>query len=196
MQNISHGTRAYIVNVNGLKNFLNTRSLTEAKMSDKGQKDKINLVLIGHIDSGKSTLAGHLIYQLGGIGEREIEKYEKKSVEYGKPSLKYAWLMDRSHAERERGITIDTTIKEFESHSKIFTIIDAPGHRDFIKNMIAGASRADSAVLMIDSIPGNFELGISKDGQTREHALIAQAMGVKQMIVAINKMDDSTVDYS
>ena len=81
MQNISHGTRAYLVNVNGLKNFLNTRSITEAKMSDKVQKDKINLVIIGHIDSGKSTLAGHLIYQLGGIGEREIKKYEKQAVE-------------------------------------------------------------------------------------------------------------------
>ena len=81
--------------------------------------------------------------------------------------------MDKSHAERERGITIDTTIKEFESNTKIFTIIDAPGHRDFIKNMIAGTSRADSAVLMIDSTSGNFELGISKDGQTREHALLA-----------------------
>ena len=82
----------------------------------------------------------------------------------GKESLKYAWIMDKHRAERERGVTIDTTFREFESHSKIFTLIDAPGHRNFIKNMIAGTSRADSALLMIDSIPGNFELGISKDG--------------------------------
>jgi elongation factor 1-alpha len=114
----------------------------------------------------------------------------------GKGTFKYAWVLDKLKAERERGITIDIALWKFESDKRIFTIIDAPGHRDFIKNMITGTSQADAAVLMIASDKGGFEAGFSKDGQTREHALLAQTMGVKQMIVCCNKMDDSSVKYS
>ena len=164
-------------------------------MSNK-EKDRINLVVIGHVDSGKSTSTGHLIYKCGGIDERTIKKYEKEAEEMGKASFKYAWVLDKLKAERERGITIDIALWKFESEKRIFTIIDAPGHRDFIKNMITGTSQADAAILMIASDMGGFEAGFSKDGQTREHALLAQTMGVKQMVVAINKMDDSSVNYS
>jgi len=165
-------------------------------MADRGkEKDRINLVVIGHVDSGKSTSTGHLIYKCGGIDERTIEKFEKAAQEMGKESFKYAWVLDKLKAERERGITIDIALWKFESEKRIFTIIDAPGHRDFIKNMITGTSQADAAVLMIASDKGGFEAGFSKDGQTREHALLAQTMGVKQMICAINKMDDKTVEY-
>ena len=160
------------------------------------EKDKINLVVIGHVDSGKSTSTGHLIYKCGGIDERTIAKFEKEAAETGKASFKYAWVLDKLKAERERGITIDIALWKFQSDKRIFTIIDAPGHRDFIKNMITGTSQADAAVLMIASDVGGFEAGFSKDGQTREHALLAQTMGVKQMVVAINKMDDSSVNYS
>jgi len=160
------------------------------------EKDRINLVVIGHVDSGKSTSTGHLIYKCGGIDQRTIEKFEKESAESGKSSFKYAWVLDKLKAERERGITIDIALWKFESAKRVFTIIDAPGHRDFIKNMITGTSQADAAVLMIASGEGEFESGFSKDGQTREHALLAQTMGVKQMIVAINKMDDKSVKYS
>merc|ERR1712073_140299 len=114
----------------------------------------------------------------------------------GKGSFKYAWVLDKLKAERERGITIDIALWKFQSDSRIFTIIDAPGHRDFIKNMITGTSQADAAVLMIASDVGGFEAGFSKEGQTREHALLAQTMGVKQMVVAVNKMDDTPVNYS
>jgi len=107
----------------------------------------------------------------------------------GKASFKYAWVLDKLKAERERGITIDIALWKFESPKSVFTIIDAPGHRDFIKNMITGTSQADAAILVIASAPGEFEAGISKDGQTREHALLAFTLGVKQMIVATNKMD-------
>jgi elongation factor 1-alpha len=114
----------------------------------------------------------------------------------GKASFKYAWVLDKLKAERERGITIDIALWKFESPKSVFTIIDAPGHRDFIKNMITGTSQADAAILIIASGMGEFEAGISKDGQTREHALLAYTLGVKQMIVATNKMDDKSVNYS
>jgi elongation factor 1-alpha len=160
------------------------------------EKDRLNLVVIGHVDSGKSTSTGHLIYKCGGIDERTIAKFEKEAAESGKASFKYAWVLDKLKAERERGITIDIALWKFSSDKRIFTIIDAPGHRDFIKNMITGTSQADAAVLMIAGDVGGFEAGFSKDGQTREHALLAQTMGVKQMVVAINKMDDTSVNYS
>jgi len=113
----------------------------------------------------------------------------------GKGTFKYAWVLDKLKAERERGITIDIALWKFQSSKRIFTIIDAPGHRDFIKNMITGTSQADAAVLMIASGRGEFEAGFSSEGQTREHALLAQTMGVREMIVAINKMDDPSVNY-
>jgi len=161
-------------------------------------KDKVHvsLVVIGHVDAGKSTATGHLIYKCGGIDKRTIEKFEKEAAEMGKASFKYAWVLDKLKAERERGITIDIALWKFESPKSVFTIIDAPGHRDFIKNMITGTSQADAAVLIIASGQGEFEAGISKDGQTREHALLAFTLGVKQMIVATNKMDDKSVNYS
>ena len=159
------------------------------------EKIHVNLVVIGHVDSGKSTSTGHLIYKCGGIDKRTIEKYEKEAEEMGKGSFKYAWVLDKLKAERERGITIDIALWKFESETSVFTIIDAPGHRDFIKNMITGTSQADVAILMIASPTGEFESGWSKEGQTREHALLAFTMGVKQMICCCNKMDAPGADY-
>jgi elongation factor 1-alpha len=159
------------------------------------EKVHINLVVIGHVDAGKSTTTGHLIYKCGGIDKRTIEKFEKDAQDMGKGSFKYAWVLDKLKAERERGITIDISLWKFETPKYYVTIIDAPGHRDFIKNMITGTSQADCAVLMIASPQGEFEAGISKNGQTREHALLAYTLGVKQMIVVINKMDDKTVNW-
>lgn len=159
-------------------------------------KQHINLVVIGHVDSGKSTTTGHLIFKCGGIDKRTIEKFEKEANEIGKGSFKYAWVLDKLKAERERGITIDIALWKFETNKYSYTIIDAPGHRDFIKNMITGTSQADVAMLVIDSTTGGFEAGFSKEGQTREHAMLAYTLGVKQMIVAINKMDDKTVNWN
>lgn len=159
-------------------------------------KVHINIVVIGHVDSGKSTSTGHLIYKCGGIDKRTIEKFEKEAQELGKGSFKYAWVLDKLKAERERGITIDIALWKFETNRYYVTVIDAPGHRDFIKNMITGTSQADCAVLIVAAGVGEFEAGISKNGQTREHALLAYTLGVKQMIIGVNKMDSTEPPFS
>jgi len=160
------------------------------------EKTHINIVVIGHVDSGKSTSTGHMIYKCGGIDKRTIEKFEKEAQEMGKGSFKYAWVLDKLKAERERGITIDIALWKFQTNNFFVTIIDAPGHRDFIKNMITGTSQADCAVLIVAAGTGEFEAGISKNGQTREHALLAFTLGVKQMIIGVNKMDNTEPPYS
>ncbi len=152
-------------------------------------KPHLNVVFIGHIDHGKSTTVGRLLLDSGAIDQRIIEQYRKEAAEKGKATFEFAWVMDRLKEERERGVTIDIAHKEFESNKYYVTIIDAPGHRDFVKNMITGTSQADAAILVVSAKEGVQE-------QTREHIYLARALGVQQMIVAINKMDATNPPYS
>jgi elongation factor 1-alpha len=173
---------------------LNKKSNGGKKLS-KAEKPHLNLVVIGHVDHGKSTTVGHLFSLTGAIDERTAKTYEEEAKKIGKETFKFAWVLDRLKEERERGLTIDVAYLKFETPKYFFTIIDAPGHRDFIKNMITGASQSDAAILLISAKRGEFEAGIGPGGQTREHAFLAYTLGVNQMVVAINKMDDASVDW-
>jgi elongation factor 1-alpha len=161
----------------------------------KSEKPHLNLVVIGHVDHGKSTTVGHLFSLTGAIDERTAKTYEEEAKKIGKETFKFAWVLDKLKEERERGLTIDVAYLKFETPKYFFTIIDAPGHRDFIKNMITGASQSDAAILLVSAKRGEFEAGIGPGGQTREHAFLAYTLGVNQLVVAINKMDDPSVDW-
>lgn len=151
---------------------------------------------MSHYASGKSTTAGHLLCKCGGIDEQQIEEFENEAGKFQKTSSKYAWVFDQLAAERERGFTMDISLKSFESSKFKFNIIDVPGRRDFIEDMITGTSQADVGLLVVDASKGNYEMGIDDNGQTREHCLLAYTLGVKQLVVAINKMDDETINFS
>ncbi|RLF02623.1 MAG: translation elongation factor EF-1 subunit alpha [Thermoprotei archaeon] len=157
-------------------------------MSSK--KPHINLVVIGHVDHGKSTTMGHLLYLLGQVDDRKMKEIEEMAKKMGKETWKWAWILDKYKEERERGLTIDLAYLKFESKKYSFTLIDAPGHRDFVKNMITGASQADAALLVVSAKTGEYEAGVSAAGQTREHIFLAKTMGINQLVVAINKMDE------
>merc|ERR1712167_334272 len=163
-------------------------------------KTHLSLVVCGHVDAGKSTTTGHLLFELGGISEREMEKLKEKAAQLGKSSFSYAFYLDTQKDERERGVTISCTTKEFFTDKYHYTIIDAPGHRDFIKNMISGAGQADVALLMVPADKGGFEKAVAKgnratgeiEGQTRQHSRLINLLGVEKVIVGINKMDNTS----
>ena len=156
-------------------------------------KRHVNLVFIGHVDAGKSTISGHIMYLSGMVDERTMEKYEREAKAKHRESWKFAWCMDTTDEERAKGKTQECGRGSFETEAKNYTILDAPGHKNFVPHMIGGASQADVAVLVISVRKGEFEAGFDRQGQTREHAVLAKTAGVKMLIVGINKMDDPSV---
>jgi len=158
-------------------------------------KEHVNVVFIGHVDAGKSTIGGQMMYLTGMVDKRTLEKYEKEAKEKNRETWYLSWCMDTNMEEREKGKTVEVGRAYFETERKHFTILDAPGHKSFVPNMIGGASQADLAVLVISARKGEFETGFERGGQTREHAMLVKTAGVKHLVVLINKMDDPTVNW-
>lgn len=158
-------------------------------------REHINIVFIGHVDAGKSTLSGNILVLTDNVDKRTIEKYEREAKERNRESWFLAFIMDTNEDERAKGITVEVGRAHFETEAKRFTILDAPGHKNYIPNMIVGASQADIGILVISARKGEFEAGFDKGGQSREHAMLAKTLGVSFLIVVINKMDDPTVNW-
>jgi len=160
------------------------------------KKDHFNVVFIGHVDAGKSTIGGQLLYLTGQVDKRTLEKYEREAKDKNRESWYLSWALDTNQEEREKGKTVEVGRAFFETENKHWTLLDAPGHKGFVPNMISGTSQADVAVLVISARKGEFETGFERGGQTREHAMLAKTSGVKFLIVLINKMDDPTVNWN
>jgi len=165
--------------------------------ADGSNKEHLSVVVTGHVDAGKSTTTGHLIFKLGGISDREMSKLQAEAEEKGKASFGFAYYLDTGKEERNRGVTIQSTTKEFFTDKYHYTIVDAPGHKDYIKNMITGSATADVGLLLVPAEKGGFESAIAtadpkagvEEGQTRQHARLLYLLGVEQIIVGVNKMD-------
>lgn len=161
-----------------------------------GPKDAVNIIFIGHVDAGKSTTGGHLLYLTGVVDKRTMEKYEKEAKDAGKESWYLSWVLDLNQEERNKGKTTEYGRAYFESDKRKYTLLDAPGHKQYVPSMIGGASQADFGILVISARKGEFEAGFERGGQTREHIVLAKTAGIKTLIIAINKMDESTVNWS
>ncbi|KAF4345963.1 SUP35-eukaryotic peptide chain release factor GTP-binding subunit [Fusarium beomiforme] len=159
-------------------------------------KEHVNIIFMGHVDAGKSTLGGSILYATGMVDERTMDKYKREAKDLGRESWYLSWVMDLNKEERTQGKTIEVGRGFFETEKRRYSILDAPGHKMYVPNMIGGASQADVGILVISARKGEYETGFERGGQTREHAMLAKTQGVNKLIVAVNKMDDPTVEWS
>lgn len=159
-------------------------------------KEHVNIIFIGHVDAGKSTLGGSILWSTGMVDERTMEKYKREAKDLGRESWYLSWVMDLTKEERSKGKTVEVGRGFFETEKRRYSILDAPGHKTYVPNMIGGASQADVGILVISARKGEYETGFERGGQTREHAMLAKTQGVNKLVVAINKMDDPTVEWS
>ncbi|PIA18961.1 hypothetical protein COEREDRAFT_79485 [Coemansia reversa NRRL 1564] len=167
----------------------------EEMLLDEHFKEHLNVIFIGHVDAGKSTLGGNILYLTDMVDKRTMEKYEREAKEAGRESWYLSWALDTNQEERAKGKTVEVGRAFFETTKRRYTILDAPGHKNFVPSMLGGAAQADVGVLVISARKGEFETGFDRGGQTREHAILAKTSGVRRIIVAINKMDDVTVGW-
>ncbi|XP_031562231.1 eukaryotic peptide chain release factor GTP-binding subunit ERF3A-like [Actinia tenebrosa] len=158
-------------------------------------REHVNIIFIGHVDAGKSTIGGHVMYLTGQVDKRTLEKYEREAKEKNRETWYLSWALDTNQEERDKGKTVEVGRAAFDTANKHFTLLDAPGHKSFVPNMISGAAQADLGVLVISARKGEFETGFERGGQTREHAMLAKTAGVKHLVVLVNKMDDPTVEW-
>jgi len=172
------------------------QALAEEVVEEEDPREHINIVFIGHVDAGKSTISGNILYLTGQVDKRTIEKYEREAKEKNRGTWFLAYIMDTNEEERNRGKTVEVGRAHFETPVKRYTILDAPGHKNYVPNMIGGAAQADVAILVISAKTGEFESGFEKGGQTREHAMLVKTLGVRHLIVAINKMDEPQIKWS
>lgn len=161
-----------------------------------GGKDHVSIIFMGHVDAGKSTMGGNILYMTGAVDKRTVDKYEKEAKDAGRQGWYLSWVMDTNKEERSDGKTIEVGKAYFETEKRRYTILDAPGHKMYVSEMIGGASQADVGILVISARKGEYETGFEKGGQTREHALLAKTQGVNKIVVVVNKMDDPTVNWS
>lgn len=172
------------------------KQVVQDMFGDDGVKEHMSIIFMGHVDAGKSTMGGNILYLTGAVDKRTVEKYEREALDAGRQGWYLSWVMDTNKEERNEGKTIEVGRATFETEKRRYTILDAPGHKMYVPSMIGGASQADAGILVISSRRGEYETGFEKGGQTREHAILAKTQGVDRLVVVVNKMDDPTVKWS
>ena len=172
------------------------KEVDEEALADMYGKEHVNVIFLGHVDAGKSTLGGSILYATGMVDERTMDKYKREAKDLGRESWYLSWALDQTKEERSKGITVEVGRGFFETEKRRYSILDAPGHKNYVPNMVQGASQADVGILVISARKGEYEAGFEKGGQSREHAVLAKTQGVNKLVVVVNKMDDPTVGWS